>query len=58
MAESNHKPNNRIIINLILEESQLERRQFEELKLLLGFSKPNTEIIRECIRSTHTRLIG
>lgn len=58
MAGITPKPNNRIIINLILEESQIERRQFEELKLLLGFSKPNTEIIRVCIRSTYTQFIG
>lgn len=58
MAEPNQKPNNRVIINLILEESQVERRQFEELKLLLGFSKPNTEIIRECIRSTYKHMLG
>lgn len=58
MAEPNQTHNNRVIINLILEESQLERRQFEELKLLLGFSKPNTEIIRACIRSTYKQLLS
>ncbi len=54
--------NGRLIINIILErnakvkEGDLEK--FEDIKNLLGISKPNTEILRECIRTTHKLLFG
>ncbi len=45
-----------IIINLELNGE--DAKKFEEVKLKLGISKPNTEILRECITEKHQRLFS
>lgn len=52
----------KLIINLILDKNAKVKdgdfEKFEDLKQLMGINKPNTEIIRSCIRSTHKQLLG
>lgn len=51
----------RIIINLILErkngEADTDFDKFLILKSKLGITKPNTEIIRECIRKAFNHIV-
>jgi hypothetical protein len=53
--------NKKVIINLILEgkddENNTDYDKFIELKDSIGVTKPNTEIIKNCIRATHKLLI-
>jgi len=52
----------KLIINLILEESKNgidgDFEKFKTLKTHSGITKPNTEILRENIRTVHTLLFG
>ena len=52
----------KLIINLILDRNAKVKdgdfEKFEDLKQLMGINKPNTEIIRSCIRHTHKNLLG
>lgn len=52
------KTNGRVIVNIILEKESEDRDKFDELKRYMGITKPNTEIIRSCIRTTHKLLFG
>jgi len=58
MIENNKK----VIINLILqgedEKTNTDYDKFLDLKDCIGKTKPNTEIIRVCIRATHKELLG
>lgn len=57
------KPNDKkVIINLILEgkdnDTNTDYDKFIELKDMIGKTKPNTETIRQCIRTTYKLLLG
>lgn len=54
--------NKKVIINLVLQgednQNDTDYDKFLDLKDIIGKTKPNTEVLRKCIRSTHKQLLG